>query len=58
MQRNRQYLKAHWQTGYVSTQADFADLFDSFVNFLDDSLLQIMKNEVVSASYKINLNLK
>ena len=47
-------LKALWVTGYVPTQADFADLFDSFLNmlnfgyFTDYTLFSCPDNTVVT----------
>lgn len=36
-QKTIQQFKALWVTGYMPTQADFADFFDSFINCLDNN---------------------
>ena len=37
-QRNRTYLKALWIKGYTPSATDFSDLFDSFMNLMNDAI--------------------
>lgn len=47
-QRNRTYLKTKWINDYIPSEIDFSDLFDSFINRLDDSTFFIEPAQVVS----------
>ena len=41
MIKNREQLKSVWITGYVPTQQDFQDLFDSYPNVNDGTIEEI-----------------
>ena len=45
--KNRLYFKQKWVTSYVLDEADYEDLFDSFINTTDDSSLLVLPSDTV-----------
>lgn len=52
--KNRNTLKTYFQTGKKPTEAQFADLIDSFVNRLEDDFESIMENKVDKTGSKMS----